>query len=193
MLEIQRPAMRALNKLYYVANRMFARLGRAHTEELFLRFNFEASYTVPPAYLVCGPYGFTIQITFPRSRARDGLVELLGICRNSPCPPVTTILRAHRADDHWISFSENGYSLNFEFHPKRRHQKAARAMVDRLFDATARLGGKVHLAKDQLLTPEQFRRLFPLHVKLSELKDRVDPDGLFASDLARRIGACRTA
>ena len=55
-------------------------------------------------------------------------------------------------------------------------------------DAVARYGGKLHLAKDQVLTPEQFRRLYPRYDRLLALKARLDPDGLFATDLARRVG-----
>ncbi|MHC4447688.1 MAG: FAD-binding oxidoreductase, partial [Planctomycetota bacterium] len=187
MLYFQRPAVHAFNRLYYALCVRAARRGRASNTELFLRFNFEASFTVPPAHLVCGPRGYTVQLTFPRASAREAILELLEISRSSPCPPVTTILRAHRPDDHLISFSEDGYSLNFEFHPKKRHEAASRVAVDRLIDATARRGGKVHLAKDQVLTPEQFIRIYPRCRDLLAMKRRLDPDGLFNSDLARRV------
>jgi decaprenylphospho-beta-D-ribofuranose 2-oxidase len=143
---------------------------------------------VPPAHLVCGPRGYTVQLSFPRSSARESIIELMRICRSSPCPPVTTILRAHKADDCLISFSEDGYSLNFEFHPKKRQEAASREAVDRLVAATVRRGGKIHLAKDQVLRPEQFYRIYPRYRDLLEIKRRLDPDGLFTSDLARRVG-----
>ncbi|CAB1077717.1 hypothetical protein D1AOALGA4SA_5500 [Olavius algarvensis Delta 1 endosymbiont] len=188
MLQAQRPMMNSFNRLYYAMCRLLYRMGRASNSELFLRFSFEASFTVPPAHLVCGPHGYTVQLTFPRADAREAIVELLKICRSSPCPPVTTILRAHRPDDSLISFSEDGYSLNFEFHPKQRHEAASRAAVDRLIDATVRRGGKIHLAKDQVLRPEQFYRVYPRYSELLEIKRRLDPEGLFTSDLARRVG-----
>jgi len=188
MLHVQRPMMYSFNRLYYVMCELLYRMDRSSNSELFLRFGFEASFTVPPAHLVCGPRGYTVQLTFPRSSAREAIVELLGICQSSPCPPVTTILRAHKPDDCLISFSEDGYSLNFEFHPKKRHETASREAVDRLIDATARRGGKIHLAKDQVLTPEQFYRIFPRYRDLLAIKRRLDPDGLFTSDLARRVG-----
>jgi len=188
MLQAQRPMMYSFNRLYYALSRLTYRTGRSSNSELFLRFAFEASFTVPPAHLVCGPRGYTVQLSFPRSEARAAIVELLGICHKSPCPPVTTILRVHKSDDCLISFSEDGYSLNFEFHPKKRHEVASRESVDRLIDATARRGGKIHLAKDQVLRPEQFYRVFPRYVELLEIKRRLDPEGLFTSDLARRVG-----
>jgi len=188
MLHAQRPMMNLFNRLYYAGGRLLATMGRSSNTELFLRFAFEASFTVPPAHLVCGPRGYTVQLTFPRSDAREAIIELLRICRLSPCPPVTTILRAHKADDCLISFSEDGYSLNFEFHPKTRHEAASRQAVDRLIDATARRGGKIHLAKDQVLRPDQFYRVYPRYADLLAIKRRLDPQGLFTSDLARRVG-----
>ena len=180
--------MNTFNQMYYAGCRLLETTGRSSNTELFLRFGFEASFTVPPAHLVCGPHGYTVQLTFPRSEAREAVVELMGICRSSPCPPVTTILRAHKPDDCLISFSEDGYSLNFEFHPKKRHMDASRKAVDQLIEATIRRGGKIHLAKDQVLRPEQFYRVFPRYKALLEIKKRLDPNGLFTSDLARRVG-----
>ena len=188
MLHAQRPMMNLFNRLYYAGGRLLALTGRSSNTELFLRFAFEASFTVPPAHLVCGTRGYTVQLTFPRSTAREAIIELIGICQSSPCPPVTTILRAHKPDDCLISFSEDGYSLNFEFHPKKRSESASREAVDRLVDATVRRGGKIHLAKDQVLRPEQFYRVYPRYKDLLAIKRKFDPEGLFTSDLARRVG-----
>ncbi|MEN8151948.1 MAG: FAD-binding oxidoreductase, partial [Planctomycetota bacterium] len=161
MLEAQQPMMYFFNRLYYALSKLAFWTGRNSNSELFLRFAFEASFTVPPAHLVCGPHGYTVQLTFPREGAREAIVTMMEICQGSPCPPVTTILRAHKSDDCLISFSQDGYSLNFEFHPKRRHEKASREAVDRLIEATIERGGKIHLAKDQVLEPEQFCRVYP--------------------------------
>jgi len=188
LLYAQRPLLYVFNHLYYAMGRLLAWMDKASNTELFLRFSFEASFTVPPAHLVCGPRGYTVQLTFPRNEAREAIIELFEICRSSPCPPITTILRAHKRDDCLLSFSEDGYSLNFEFHPKKRHEAASRAAVDRLIGATARRGGKIHLAKDQVLTAEQFHRIYPRYTELLELKRELDPESLFTSDMARRVG-----
>jgi len=188
LLHVQRPLVNLFNRLYFAASRVTFATGLSSNAELFLRFAFEASFTVPPAHLVCGPRGYTVQLTFPREDAREAVVELLGICRTSPSPPVTTILRAHKKDDGLLSFSEDGYSLNFEFHPKKRNEDASRAAVDRLIEATIKRGGKIHLAKDQVLRPEQFSRVYPRYEELLAIKKKLDPEGLFVSDLARRVG-----
>jgi decaprenylphospho-beta-D-ribofuranose 2-oxidase len=186
-LQGQRLTVRFFNRLYYEFSRLRCRFGTADNEELFLRYNFDTSFTVPPVAIVCGPFGYTVQVSFPREKARDVMVELLGICQAAPCPPVTTILRVHRRDDHLISFCEDGYSLNFEFHPKRRHRIAMRSCLDAIFACTAGVGGKVHLAKDMVLTRARFGELFPNVDRFMEMKRKLDPEGRFASDLYRRL------
>jgi decaprenylphospho-beta-D-ribofuranose 2-oxidase len=188
MLYAQKPMLHVFNRLYYAMSQFASRTGRSTNTELFLRFSFEASFTVPPAHLVCGARGYTVQLTFPRSQAREAIIELMGICQSSPSPPVTTILRAHKSDDGLLSFSEDGYSLNFEFHPKKHNEAGSRQAIDRIIDATAKRGGKIHLAKDQVMRPDQFSRIYPRHGELLEIKSRLDPEGLFTSDLARRVG-----
>jgi decaprenylphospho-beta-D-ribofuranose 2-oxidase len=188
MLYAQYPMVNVFNRLYYRLNTLLSRLGRNAKTELFLKFSFEASFTVPPAHLVCGARGYTVQLMFPKSCAREAIVEILGICQDSPSPPVTTILRGHLADDGLLSFAEDGYSLNFEFHPKKHNEVESRRAVDRIIDSVAKFGGRIHLTKDQVLTPEQFPRLYPRYRELLEIKRRLDPEGLFTSDLAQRVG-----
>jgi FAD/FMN-containing dehydrogenase len=112
---------------------------------------------------------------------------MLQICRAAPCPPATTILRLHRKDEHLISFSENGYSLNVEFHPKARHRRAMQEMTQKLFECGIRYGSKVHLPKDFSLNRQQFRQLFPNYRQFLELKKKADPEELFQSDMYRRF------
>lgn len=188
MLYLQRPLVNVFNRLYYRMNTLLARMGRNKKTELFLKFSFEASFTVPPAHLVCGARGYTVQLMFPKACAREAIVEILGICQSSPSPPVTTILRGHLADDGVFSFAEDGYSLNFEFHPKRHNEVESRRAVERIIDAVAKYGGRIHLTKDQVLTPEQFPAIYPRYRELLEIKGRLDPEGLFTSDLAKRVG-----
>jgi decaprenylphospho-beta-D-ribofuranose 2-oxidase len=59
--------------------------------------------------------------------------------------------------------------------------------VEDLVESVIRFGGKVHLAKDMVLTRDQFRRLFPKYGEFLEIKQRVDPDELFQSDMYRRL------
>jgi hypothetical protein len=155
--------------------------------ELFLEHNFDKSYTVPPPDILCGPNGYTVQMTISRHCGHEAMTEILELCQRMPCPPATTILRLHRKDNHLISFSEDGYSLNVEFHPQRRHAKVMQELVGKMIDCAIRYGGKIHLPKDSVLTREQFKRIFPRYLEFTEIKHRLDPDELFQSDMYRRL------
>ena len=183
-LHTQRLPFRLFNRFYFW---LCGRSKANRQAELFLEHNFDKSYVVPPPDILCGPQGFTIQISIPESKGKEAMSEMLSLCQELPCPPVTTILRLHRQDEHLISFSENGYSLNFEFHPKKRHLQRMQKFLSELMDCGIRHGSKVHLPKDFTLTRDQFRRIYPGYRKFLELKRQVDPDELFQSDMYRRL------
>lgn len=62
-----------------------------------------------------------------------------------------------------------------------------RQAVDRLVECAIRYRGKVHLAKDAVLSAEQFRALFPGHAEFLRVKRQLDPQGRFSSDMFRRL------
>jgi len=187
MLQIQQISVRLFNEFYFFYSKLRQHLHSADNVESFLRYNFDASFMIPSAAAVCGPRGYTVQLTFPRSDAQEAISEMIQLCQASPCLPAKLIMRIHRRDDHLISFSEDGYSLNFELHPKKRHVQRMNRFVDDLIECVIRYGGKIHLAKDHVLNRDQFQRLFPRYVEFLVIKRRLDPDELFQSDLYRRL------
>lgn len=187
MMQIQKISVPLFNKLYFIYCRIRHRLHTAENIESFLRYNFDASFMIPSASAVCGPRGYTLQVLFPRSAASEAITEMIRLCQASPCLPAKLIMRVHRQDDYLISFAEDGYSLNLELHPKERHVERMKGFVDDLIESVIRFGGKVHLAKDMVLTREQFQRLFPAYREFLAIKQRVDPDELFQSDMYRRL------
>jgi len=187
MLQVQQISVLFFNRLYFYYSRIRHRLHSADNVESFLRYNFDASFIIPSATTVCGPRGYTIQLSVPRSDARAAITEMIRLCQASPCLPAKLIMRVHRPDDYLISFCEDGYSLNFELHPKPRHVERMTQFVEMLIESVIRFGGKVHLAKDMVLTRDQFQRLFPRYGEFLAIKRRLDPDELFQSDMYRRL------
>ena len=84
-----------------------------------------------------------------------------------------------------LSFPEPGITLALDF-PN---------YGDRLFELLERLdaivvesGGKVYLGKDARLSRENFRKMYSEWEEWREVRDEWDPEGVFASDLGRRLG-----
>jgi FAD/FMN-containing dehydrogenase len=187
MMNFQSLSVGLFNKLYFRYCEIRTRLGNADNDESIVRYSFDASFMIPSAAAVCGPHGYTIQLTVPDTEALDAITEMLRVCQDSPCYPAKLIMRLHRHDDHIVSFCEDGYSLNFEFHPKKRQIVKMKEFADKLIEITIKHGGKVHLAKDHILSRSQFQRLYPRYIEFLEIKQRFDPGELFQSELYRRL------
>jgi decaprenylphospho-beta-D-ribofuranose 2-oxidase len=61
------------------------------------------------------------------------------------------------------------------------------ALLDRLDALVLEVGGRGYLTKDSRMTPETARAMYPRLPQWQELRHAADPDGVFQSDLARRL------
>lgn len=84
-----------------------------------------------------------------------------------------------------LSFPTSGWQLAIDIGARRR----GLAELLRHFDALVLdAGGRHYLAKDYQTTPEAIRRGYPRLDEWLAIRERVDPAGVWASDLSRRLG-----
>lgn len=83
-----------------------------------------------------------------------------------------------------LSFPTSGWTLALDFplHP------GLRTLLDRLDTIVLQARGRIYLAKDSRIDCESVRAMYPRWEEFSDLLRRVDPGGVFASDLSSRLG-----
>jgi len=82
-----------------------------------------------------------------------------------------------------LSFPTKGWTLAFD--------TAIDPGLDRLFDELDEMiveaGGRIYLAKDSRVRPELIPQMYPRLREWQEIREKVDPEGRFRSDLGRRL------
>jgi decaprenylphospho-beta-D-ribofuranose 2-oxidase len=60
-------------------------------------------------------------------------------------------------------------------------------LLDDLDEMVLSAGGRIYLAKDSRMSPDKMKAMYPELGTFLEVKDRVDPEHILTSDLARRL------
>ncbi|MDQ0794427.1 FAD-binding oxidoreductase [Streptomyces sp. B1I3] len=85
----------------------------------------------------------------------------------------------------WLSFPVPGWTLSFGL---PAGLPGLSRLLDGLDDEVAGAGGRVCLAKDARLHPDAVAAMYPRLAEFRALREELDPDGAFRSDLSRRLG-----
>jgi decaprenylphospho-beta-D-ribofuranose 2-oxidase len=84
-----------------------------------------------------------------------------------------------------LSFPMAGWTLALDF-PARTPGLAG--LLRQLDEQVAHAGGRVYLAKDSRVSPDMLGCMYPRLAEFRRLRAELDPAGLLASDLSRRLG-----
>ncbi|MDE0886592.1 MAG: FAD-binding oxidoreductase [Myxococcota bacterium] len=173
-------SMRAFNAAFYAAH-------RNQRQTLDFDRYFYALDRIEHWNRVYGRRGaLQYQVVLPQSRAREGLVALLERIVDTGLASFLAVLKTTGpANPAPLSFPIEGVSLALDF---PNTGTGLFSLLEDLDAVTLAHGGRVYLAKDSRLSQENFRAMYPRIEEFNAVKARYDPEGLFSSSLARRIG-----
>ncbi|MCS5637106.1 MAG: FAD-binding oxidoreductase [Myxococcota bacterium] len=125
------------------------------------------------------------QLVLPLARAREGLVEILERTVADHCGSFLAVLKSTGpANQAPLSFPMEGITLALDF-PNRG--PSLMKTIRKLDEIVLRHEGRLYLAKDSTLRPEDFAAMYPRLGEFQAIKARYDPEKRFSSSLARRL------
>ena len=125
------------------------------------------------------------QAVLPDETGAAGVRALLEAASRSHAASFLSVLKTMgREGRGYLSFARPGTTLALDF-PRRRGVDALLATLERV---TLDHGGRVYLAKDSVLSPRGFARMYPRADAFRQVLAEVDSHGKMSSDMARRLG-----
>jgi len=176
-------SIRAFNHLYY----------RKHRDETKV-VDYDAFFYPLDSILhwnrIYGRRGFVqYQLALPPASSRQGLIEVLEKVSRSGRASFLAVLKTFGpANPGLLSFPMEGATLALDI---PNTGAPLRELLNELDRIVLRHGGRVYLAKDARLSRESFEAMYPRADEFRDLKERLDPEGVFSSSLARRLGLDR--
>lgn len=132
-----------------------------------------------------GKRGFLqYQCLFPPQQSREGLIEVIDRFRRAGHASFLTVLKRFGEEAGPLSFPQPGHTLALDVANTGPELLEFLDEMDRL---VLEKGGRVYLAKDARLSPQSFRQMYPRYPEWLAVKQRLDPENRFSSDLSRRL------
>jgi decaprenylphospho-beta-D-ribofuranose 2-oxidase len=117
--------------------------------------------------------------------AEEALRRIVQRISERRCPSFLAVLkRFGEGDPGWLSFPMPGWTLALDI---PANLPGLGSFLDELDEEVAAAHGRVYLAKDSRMRPDVLSAMYPRLADFRALRARLDPDGVFRSDLSRRL------
>ncbi|MPZ81941.1 MAG: FAD-binding protein [Actinophytocola sp.] len=140
---------------------MFGEWNRAYGRNGFLQYQFIVPFDATDEFR-----------RIVRRIAESGHVSFLNVLK-----------RMGEANPAPLSFPQPGWTITVDFPIKR----GLHELCDRLDEMVLGVGGRLYLAKESRTSAVTFAQMYPRLDEWRKIRASVDPDGIFASDMSRRL------
>lgn len=131
-----------------------------------------------------GKRGFLqYQFVVPFDGSEQCLSEVLKRCIASGFKPSLAVLKRFGDESEFLSFPKRGWTFALDF----AIQAGLLTFLDNLDQLIVDYSGRIYLAKDARMKAETFERMYPDLNLWRDIKYKIDPRGVFSSDLSRRL------
>jgi decaprenylphospho-beta-D-ribofuranose 2-oxidase len=132
-----------------------------------------------------GKKGFVqYQAVFPPNQL-EGLIKLLEKLSYSNRSSFLAVLKSSGHEGQgMLSFPKKGYTLALDIPIK---DDSIFPFLRELDELVIKHGGRVYLAKDSTLDSDSFKVMYPRLDEFLAVKNKIDPDHIFSSSMARRL------
>jgi decaprenylphospho-beta-D-ribofuranose 2-oxidase len=128
---------------------------------------------------------FQYQLVVPRG-TEDALRGVIDVLRRFGVPCFLAVLKDFGpANPAPLSFPIEGWTLALDL---PRAAAKAETALDACDELVAEAGGRVYLSKDARLHPDVLQAMYPRLSEWQAIRERVDPERVWRSDLAMRTG-----
>jgi FAD/FMN-containing dehydrogenase len=158
-------------------------------EESHAGFAFLLDY-VPNWKLAYGSHGLIqYQAFVPAASAKQCFKTILERCQNAGLVPYLAVFKQHRMDPFLMTHAVDGFSLALDFRLTANNRKRVWALAAELDALLLSSGGRFYFAKDATLSADRIQEYLnePRVQRFLAIKQEVDPNGIFRSDLFERI------